>query len=164
MRFIMPNAAHYIGWMTYVERLRVPLWWWLMVLLVVATAAVAVLAFVPPLAGWVCIGLFALAVGLVIFSYGHTAIKVTDGVLQVGRNTIHGQWIGTSDALNREESSHALGAGADTTDLLLTRPYIGELVRITIADEADPHRHWLVSSRRPQEFSAAVAAAALDKS
>lgn len=154
----MPNPQDYIGWMNYVERLRVPLWWWLMVLLVVATAAVAVLAYVPPLAAWIVIGLFALAMGLVIFSYGHTVIRVADGKLKVGRHTIEGPWIGECTVLDHEGSSHALGAGADTTDFLLTRPYIGELVRINIADRADPHGHWLVSSRRPLELAAAVAA------
>ncbi len=144
--------------MTYVERLRVPLWWWLIALLLVATAAVAVLAYVSPLAGGIVVGLFALAVGLIVFSYGHTAIRVADGALRVGRNAVEGQWIGGSSALDRTDTAHALSAGADTSDLLLIRPYIGELVRIKIVDAADPHAHWLVSTRRPEELAQAVAA------
>lgn len=142
--------------MTYVERLRVPLWWWLLGLLLVATAAVAILAYVPPVPGFTVLGLFALAVGLVLFSYGHTAVRVSDGELKVGRNAISGEWIGTAEVLDRSASAHALSAGADTSDLLLTRPYIGELVSVSIADAADPHAHWLVSSRRPDKLAAAV--------
>lgn len=143
--------------MTYVERLRVPLWWWLIALLLVATAAVAVLAYVPLLAGGIVVGLIAIAVALVVFSYGNTAIRVADGVLHVGRNAVEGQWIGRSTALDRANTAHALSVGADTSDLLLIRPYIGELVRVSIEDDADPHAHWLVSSRRPQELARAVA-------
>lgn len=142
--------------MSYVERLRVPLWWWLIALLLVATAAVAILAYVPPVPGSAVLGLMAAAVALVVFSYGHTAIRVSDGALKVGRNSIGGEWIGSAEVLDRAASAHALSAGADTTDLLLTRPYIGELVRVSIADAADPHAHWLVSSRRPGALAEAV--------
>ncbi len=144
--------------MVYVERLRVPLWWWLIALLAVVTAAVAILAYVPPVPGFTVLGLFALAVGLVVFSYGHTAIRVADGSLRVGRNAVEGEWIAGAETLDRAASAHALSAGADTSDLLLTRPYIAELVRIGIADAADPHAHWLVSSRNPDELSEAVRA------
>lgn len=142
--------------MSYVERLRVPLWWWLIAMLLVATAAVAILAYVPPVPGFTVLGLFAAAVALVVFSYGHTAIRVSDGTLHVGRNSIGGEWIGSAEMLDRSASAHAMSAGADTTDLLLTRPYIGELVRVSIVDAADPHAHWLVSSRRPTALAEAV--------
>ncbi len=158
MLFIMPNEQGYIGRMTYVERLRVPLWWWLIALLLVATAAVAILAYVPPAPGFTVLALFAVAVGFVVFSYGHTAIRVSDGALQVGRNAVAGEWIGSAEALDRAASAHALSAGADTSDLLLTRPYIGELVRVSIADAADPHAHWLVSSRQARKLAEAVRA------
>ncbi len=142
--------------MTYVERLWVPVWWWLIALLLVATAAVAVLAYVPPLAGVIVVGLIALAVALVLFAYGHTAIVVSDGELRVGRNAIGAEWIGGVEMLNRKASADALSIGADTTDLLLTRPYIGELVRVRLADAADPHAHWLISSRRAGELADAI--------
>lgn len=142
--------------MTYVERLRVPLWWWLIALLFILTAAVAILAYVPPAVGFTVLGLLTLAVGLLIFAYGHMAVRVSDGALRVGRNAVGGEWIGSAEALDRAASAHALSAGADTSDLLLTRPYIGELVRIHIADAADPHAHWLVSSRRAGKLAEAV--------
>lgn len=144
--------------MTYVERLRVPLWWWLLALVLVATAAVAVLAYVPPVPGFTALGIFALVVGLILHSYGHTAIRVSDGALKVGRNTIDGEWIGSAEVLDRAASAHALSAGADTSDLLMTRPYIGELVSVRIADAADPHAHWLVSSRQADKLAEAVRA------
>ncbi len=140
------------------ERLRVPVWWWLIALLLVVTAAVAILAYVPPIPGFIVLGLFAIAVGLVLFSYGHTAVRVSDGALHVGRNTVEGKWIGSAEMLDRAASAHALSAGADTSDLLLTRPYIGELVRVRIADAADPHAHWLVSSRHAGSLAEAVSA------
>lgn len=142
--------------MSYVERLRVPLWWWLVALAFAASLALAILSFVPRMQGLIIVGLFALATALLVFAYGHTAIRVADGCVHVGRNSIEGRWIAGAEALSRVESADAMSAGADRQDFLVTRPYIGELVRITINDAADPHPHWLVSSRRPKELANAV--------
>ncbi|RMB60085.1 DUF3093 domain-containing protein [Tessaracoccus antarcticus] len=144
--------------MTYVERLRVPSWWWLVAALLVASVAMAILAYVPWQQGVVIVGLFGLAVAVVVFSYGHTAVSVVDGVLHVGRYTLEGRWIAGVEPLDRDESAHAMAAGANPRDFLVTRPYITDLVRIRLNDAADPHPHWLISSRRPQEFAAAVEA------
>ena len=157
MRFIMPNLSDYIGRVTYHERYRVPAWWWLIAALLVVTIAVAVLAYVPPWPGWIVVGLIGISVAGVLFSYGNTEVTVADGVLRVGHNSIEGRWIGMVEALDREASQHALTTGADTTELLVTRPYIPELVRVAIADDADPHSHWLVSSRRSKELAGAIA-------
>ncbi|MEO7586856.1 MAG: DUF3093 domain-containing protein [Arachnia sp.] len=142
--------------MTYVERLRVPSWWWIVAALLVVSIALAVLAYVPSAPGFVVVGLFTLAVMAVVFSYGNTAIKVDGGVLHVGRHAIEGQWIAGVEALARDESAYAMAAGANPRDFLVTRPYISDLVRIRLDDAADPHPHWLVSSRRAEQLAAAV--------
>ena len=134
-----------------------PPWWWLVAFVLVASLALAVLAYVPSAQGLVVVGLSSVAVGLLIHAYGQTTIRVADGALHVGRHTLEGRWIESVEALDRSASSHVMSAGADTRDFLLTRPYIGELVRVELNDAADPHPHWLVSSR-----SATALAAALD--
>lgn len=159
----MLHAPHYIGWMTYVERLRVPLWWWFLALALVGTLAMAVLAYVPLAQGLMVVGLFAIAVGVVVFAYGHTPIRVAEDSLVVGRNKVEGRWISGAEALGREESAHAMASGANPSDLLVTRPYIGELVRITLDDAADPHPHWLVSSRGAEQLARAVNAISGDR-
>lgn len=154
----MLHAPDYIGRMSYVERLRVPLWWWLIALAFTASLALAILAFLPLAQGLIIVGLFAFATGTLVFAYGHTAVRVADGCVHAGRHSIDGKWIAGAEALGREESANAMSAGANPRDFLMTRPYIGELVRITINDAADPHPHWLVSSRRAEELAAAVTA------
>lgn len=142
--------------MSYVERLRVPLWWWLVAVALVGSLAVAILAYVPFVQGLLVLGLFAITVGLVVFAYGHTAVRVMDGDLHVGRHRIEGRWIAGAQALGQKESEYAMSAGANTDDFLMTRPYIAQLVRIELNDAADPHPHWLVSSRRPEQLAVAV--------
>ncbi|MGV8845505.1 DUF3093 domain-containing protein [Tessaracoccus sp.] len=160
----MLQMPGYIGWMSYVERLRVPLWWWLVALALVASLAMAVLAYVPLVQGITVVGLLALAMGMVVFAYGHTAIRVTGTALHVGRHVVQGRWIAGVEALGRAESAHAMAGGADTRDFLVTRPYIGDLVRVTLNDAADPHPHWLVSSRRAEQLAEAVHRLQSDKS
>ena len=154
----MLHAPGYIGGMPYLERLRVPAWWWLVAIVMVGSLAMAILAYVPLAQGLVVVGLFTLAVGAVIFSYGHTGIRVSEGALHVGRNRIECHWIAGAEALDRRESTAAMSSNANHRDFLMTRPYIGELVRVRIDDVADPHPHWLVSSRRAGELAEAVEA------
>ncbi len=133
-----------------------PLWWWLVALALVGSLAMAVLAYVPLVQGITVVSLVALAVGVVVFAYGHTAIRVSDSALQVGRHVVQARWIENVEALGGTESAHAMAGGADTRDFLMTRPYIGDLVRITLNDDADPHPHWLISSRRAEQLAEAV--------
>ncbi len=135
-----------------------PAWWWLITIALVGSLALAILAYVPLAQGLLIVGLFTLAVGVVVFSYGHTAVRVSDGTLHVGRHSIDGRWIAGAEALDRDESSRVMSSGASTRDFLMTRPYIGELVRVQLNDAADPHPHWLVSSRHTGKLAQAVAA------
>ncbi|MPN07380.1 hypothetical protein SDC9_154650 [bioreactor metagenome] len=53
-----------------------------------------------------------------------------------------------------------MGAGADVQAFLATRPYIRRVVEVTLADPADPHPYWLISSRHPEELADAIRRAA----
>lgn len=142
--------------MAYQERLRVPWVWWLLLLVLVVSLTVAVIAYVPIELGGTVVGLLAVALALVMFSYGNTAVRVSDDTLTVGGSKLEGEWIASAEALHGQDAATALGAGADSRDFLHTRPYTKDLVRIRIADPADPHPHWLVSSRRADELAAAI--------
>lgn len=132
------------------------MWWWPVASVFVISLAVAVFAYVPPAVGFVVVGAFALALAVLFVNYGRTRVSVIDGVLAVGRTSIEGHWIGGAVALSGQEAADALGRGANTRDFLQTRPYIKDLVRVEIADPADPHPHWIISSRRAAELAAAV--------
>lgn len=142
--------------MSYVERLTVPWWWWLLALTLVGSLAAAVLAYVPLTQGLLIVALFAVAVIAIMFGYGHTAVRVAGGALHVGRYRVEGQWIAGAEALESQDSARALSVGGNPDDFLVTRPYIADVVRVTINDIADPHPHWLISSRRAHHLAEAV--------
>lgn len=142
--------------MAYQERLRVPWVWWLLLAVLVVSLTAAVLAYVPLELGGTVVGLVAVALGVVIFSYGNAAVRVSDAALAVGRFQIDGEWIASAEALHGEDAVRALGSAANPRDFLQTRPYVRGLVRVRLADPADPHPHWLVSSRNADELAAAI--------
>ncbi|GAB3821547.1 hypothetical protein GCM10028820_30200 [Tessaracoccus terricola] len=130
--------------------------WWLLLVVLVVSLTVAVLAYVPIELGGVVVGLIGVALAVLAFSYGNAAVRVEQGTLTVGRFRIEGEWIASAEALHGEAAATAMAAGADPRDLLHTRPYVKDLVRVRIADPADPHPHWIVSSRRADELAAAI--------
>lgn len=133
-----------------------PPWWWLVVIFFVVSLAVAVFAYVDPITGAVVTGLFTFALVTLVLTYGGARISVDDAGLNVGRFHLGAEWIGDAEALRGEPARDAIGRDADTRDFLQTRPYIDGLVRITLDDPADPHPHWLVSSRNPEELVSAI--------
>jgi hypothetical protein len=67
--------------------------------------------------------------------------------------------VGTVDVLDAEGMRHAHGPGLDARAYLCLRGWVHSGVRIHLVDPEDPTPYWLVSSRRPQAFADAVAAA-----
>ena len=145
---------------SYVERLRVPVGWWIGALLLVGSIAVALFAYLAFPVASAGTALIAIAVLGVLWGYSRTTIRVDDDSLSVGRFVLGSPWIDTAEPLDAAQTTDALGAHADVRDFLLTRPYLKGGVRVRVADAADPHPHWVISSRRPEELAAAVEAIA----
>ena len=53
-------------------------------------------------------------------------------------------------------AAHAVGPGADHRAFLFTRPFIRDVVKVTLDDPADPHPYWLVSTRDAAALAAAL--------
>ncbi|SDL74751.1 Protein of unknown function [Tessaracoccus oleiagri] len=143
------------AFVTYEERVPAPALWWVIGLGMVASISIAVLAYVDLWVG-LLFSLFAVAavvVGLLSYTL---RITVADGVLTVGRNRLEGEYVGEVAALRGPDADRILGPGADQRNFLATRPYLRDVVRIDLADPADPHPSWLVGTRRPDELAAAV--------
>lgn len=152
----MPTPARF-GIVTFRERVHVPVIWWVVALGVTATLAVAVFAYVEPVIG-ILFSVFSFGIviaGLVSYTQ---RIRVGDGVLQVGRNRLEAGYIGEVTAFRGKDANRALGPGADHSSFLQTRPFIRDLVKVEVVDEADPHSSWLVNTRRPEELADAVRA------
>ncbi|WOQ18512.1 DUF3093 domain-containing protein [Raineyella sp. W15-4] len=145
--------------MAYRERLLLS-WWWIVVIAgVILSVAVVYFVYQPPrIAGAVTLGLVALAAGAA--AAGSIRIALEPVGLRVGRNLVEWPYVADARALTAEESRDRLGRGADPRAFLVTRPYVRRAVEVTLADPADPHPYWLVSSRHPEELADAIRRAA----
>lgn len=119
--------------------------------------SVAVVYFVyqpPQVAGAVTLALLAIAAATTLA--GATRVAVEPAGLRCGHNLLEAEYIGDARALDADETRERLGPRADVRAFLVTRFYIPRAVEVTVADPADPHPYWLVSSRHPEELADAV--------
>ncbi|HRA03978.1 MAG TPA: DUF3093 domain-containing protein [Arachnia sp.] len=142
--------------MTYRERLYIPWWWVVIALLFWLSLAVAVLAYIPAGPAIAFSVLAAVGMGLALVAYSLTLVGVDGDTLTAGRCRVAGEYISGVSPLSGEAARIATGPGADHRAFLFTRPFVPGLVRVDLADPADPHPYWLVSTRRPEELAAAI--------
>jgi hypothetical protein len=142
----------------YSERLGVPLRWWVQGTMLVATLWLAVVVALPPVASWVitAVAMSVLTVGL--WAYGAARVRVDAETFRAGRAHIAAAYVGTATPLDASETRRIAGRDADARAYLLLRPYLKRAVRVEITDPADPVPYWLVSTRHPEELTAALAA------
>lgn len=142
--------------MSYSERLHIPPLWAGVGILFVASVAVAVVAYLPVWpAVTVCV-LTALFVGLGLLAYSRTTLTVDEQAFTAGRYRVERAYIGGAEGFEGDQARRELGPGADHRAFLFTRPFISGVVRVDLADAADPHPYWLVSTRRPAELAQAI--------
>lgn len=143
---------------SYTERLGVPLGWWVLGLLLVASFAVAYLFYLGPLSS-VVVAAVGIAIMTGLFLRAATPVRVDGGMLTVGRNRVEARYLAGAKALDAAATWRRRGPEADGRAFLLLRPYLASAVEVTLADPADPHPYWLISTRRPAALAAAVNAA-----
>lgn len=144
--------------MAYHERLMAPLWWWLIGAGFAAGVTISVWAYLGPYFGVpAALGSGGAVIGL-LGGYGSALLTVDDTALNVAGARLEWEWMGQAGALDEEMTTRLLTRDADPRAYLLTRPYVKTAVRIEVADAADPHPYWLVSTRRPSELVAAIEA------
>jgi hypothetical protein len=126
--------------------------------MLVATLWLAVVVALPPPAAWVitAIAMTLLCAGL--WAYGAARIGVDGETFRAGRAHIAATYVGSATPLDADETRRIAGRDADARAYLLLRPYLKQAVRVEITDPADPAPYWLVSTRRPEELTAALAA------
>ena len=144
--------------MDYAERLSVPLRWWVQGTMLVATLWLAVVVATPAAVAWVVTALAMSVVAVTFLGYGAARITVEGGVLRAGRAHIDVRHVGAVTPLDAEGMRRQAGVDADARAYLLLRPYLKRGVRVDILDPADPAPYWLISSRRPTDLAAALAA------
>ena len=140
------------------ERLYVPLRWW-----VIATAGVAI-GGAEVFAGFdwhivvVVYAVLGLPTAAILLATGHLTTVVDAGGLHARGHTLPPEAMAEVQRLDHEQTRRLLGPGGDRTANLIARGYVKESVAIRTPD--DPTcPYWLVSSRRPDELTAALAQA-----
>lgn len=151
------EPVHWAG-VTYRERLTVPAGYWVVGLVVGVTTAVALGFYLGE--AWAVGGAIATVVGVaaVLLWAGRTELAVDGEGIRAGRSLLEWQYVGAVEALRGEEAQRVSGPDADLRDFAVLRAWVRPLVRVTVSDAADPHPHWLLSTRRPEEFVRAVEA------
>lgn len=140
----------------YVERLHMPWWWWLILGLFTLSLVVAVLAWIPTLtAVLICLGFCGLVLWAGLAA-GSTRIRADAAALEVGRNRIEWRWLDRVRGCDAETMAAVLHSNHQISSFLVTRPWISTGVVLRLADPADPHPAWIVSTRHPEDLAAVV--------
>lgn len=145
---------------TYRERLMAP--WWAWVLAAVFTLSVAVayeFALGPVPAALAVVAVGGGAAWLLLAT--STVLSVDECVVRVGRARLPLRFVGDVEVLDSEASARARTRDFNPAAHLVLRTWAsGRSVRIGVTDPRDPHPYWLVSTRDPQGFAAAISDAA----
>lgn len=145
--------------MRFRERLSVPVSWWVLAVLLAVALLAAFGFYLGPVWG-VGVAVVALAIAVGVFASAAIIITVDERELHVGRSVIEHRYLGPSVSLDADQAARRGGVEADARAHLVLRPYIRTAVEIALDDQADRVPYWLVSTRRPAELAAALAAAA----
>ena len=85
-------------------------------------------------------------------------VAVSDGVLTAGKARIPVALTGAMESSRKTDARQARGPGLDARAFTLFRGWVDPVLRIDLTDPDDPTPYWLVSTRRPDELRAAIAA------
>lgn len=151
---VTPAPAQARPW--YSERLRLPLVWSLMVLVMAASIGIAAGFYLGWPVGATAAVISVILAALVLVPYLDRPVTVDAEGLTVGRNRIEYAWIGDVAALDASESADVLGPRSDPRDFLSTRPWLKQVVVVTLADPADPHPNWVIGTQHPEPLAAAI--------
>lgn len=145
---------------SYRERLLAPWWIWLLAAIFTLSVAVAydfALGFAAGALAACLVGGGATALLLVTSS----TLSVDDCVVRVGRARLPVGFVGDVEVLDAQASALARTRDFNPSAHLVLRTWASSRsVCIGVTDNRDPHPYWLVSTRHPERFAAAIRTAA----
>ena len=109
-------------------------------------------------------GLVLTALALIALAATSTPLRVDDRVVRAGRARLPLSAISAAVALDGEQMRQARRFG-DPRDYVVLRAWSSSRgVEIAVGDPHDPHPRWLVTTRHPERFVAAIDAAVAQRS
>ena len=142
--------------MSYEERLAVPAIWWVVGMFFSLTFVTTVGFYAGPTVAVVAGVVTAAGVATALLWYGRVRLRVDAAGLHAGAALLEWPYAGDVRVHDRAATRFRLGPGADHAAWLLVRGFIPGSVEIAVADAADPHPYWLVSSRNPSGLAQAI--------
>lgn len=139
---------------TYRERLWPSFWPFLATALVIPATILVFWPIDVTVGIVVALALYgAIVAGLLATA---ATVEVADGQLRAGRARLPISVIGQVTQAEADEAFLERGQRLDARAWLLLRGWIDPVVRIELTDEHDPTPYWLISTRRPQQLTAAI--------
>lgn len=142
--------------MTYRERLSAPPSYWIIASFFGLTFVSAVGLYLGPEVAVAAGVVTAIGITVVLLLLGRTEVRVGADGVRVGESLLEWPYVGAVTVLDRAATRRRLGVDASAAAWVVQRPYIDGAVEVVVADAADPHPYWLVSTRNPAQFAAAV--------
>ena len=106
--------------------------------------------------GVVAVVLYAAIVGLLLS--GSPVVAAGPEGLRAGRALLPWSAVGDVVAARKDDARRERGTGLDSRSYLVIRGWVDPVVRVEVADPADPTPYWLISTRRPDELTAVIEA------
>jgi hypothetical protein len=93
---------------------------------------------------------------VVLLVLGSPRIEIKDDLLIAGRARLPLPNVGEATGYTGTEATAERGPRLDARAWLLIRGWISPVVKVNVDDADDPTPYWLVSTRHPREFIAAL--------
>ncbi len=138
---------------SYSERLSVPAAYWGIGLFFGLSFVSAVTFMLGELILVISTLTVAAVIVWTLLAWGSLRIRVDADGVRVGRSLLEWPYVGAVSAADRALRGRVL---ARDDAFLALRPYTTGLVLIGVADDADPHLCWLVSTRNPAGLLRAI--------
>lgn len=139
---------------TYREIMRPAPWLYVAAVLVIP-AIVLVLAPINMLFG-IILSVVVYAAIVILMVVKSPSIELTATQLRVGKANIAREYLGAASAFSGSHAIEQRGIKLDARAWVMFTGWVDPVVRIDIVDPSDPTPYWLISTRRPEEFVAAL--------
>jgi Protein of unknown function (DUF3093) len=157
-RSILPAGASPAGRHTpsFSERVIPSVGGWIGIVVFAAVLGVA-LSVVNATTAFI-VGSVTLVIGCVVAWATAPVVQVRAGELRAGPAHIPLAELGEVTVLNRAQVSEQMGPQWDARAYACLRTWAGSALRIEVVDPNDATPFWVISTRRPHDLAAAIAA------
>jgi len=139
---------------TYRETMRPAAWLYIAAILVIP-AIILVLAPINMIFG-IILSLVVYGTIVILMVVKSPSIELSETALRVGKATIERSHLGAASAFSGSYAIEQRGTQLDARAWMMFTGWVDGVVRLEIVDPLDPTPYWLISTRNPEKFVAAL--------